>query len=60
MDRMRTAISERYNTHTLYLFMKGVIAKIIAYNNRFPHYDATKKNYSEQTFIFNSSLKKYI
>ena len=57
---MKTVISERYNTHTLYLFIKSVIAKIITYNNGFPHYDATKKNYSEQTFIFNSSLKKYI
>ena len=29
------------------------------YNNRIPHYDATKKNGTEQT-LHNSGLKKYI
>ena len=51
---MKTVTIERWNTHTLYHSVKGIIPKIkniiIVYNNRIPHYEATRKNDNEQTF----------
>ena len=49
VDWMKTVAGERCNIHTLYHYVKGIVPKIIIYNNRIPHYDAPKKNDTEQT-----------
>ena len=48
---MKTVTNERCYIHTLYHSVKGIIPKIIKIcNNHIPHYDATKKDDTEQTF----------
>ena len=44
---MKTVTIERWNTHTIHHSVKGITSKI---TNNIPHYDATIKNDTKQTF----------
>ena len=46
---MKIVASERCNTHNLHHSLKSIFQNITIYNNRIPHYDATKSD-TEQAF----------
>ena len=66
VDFMKTVTSEKCNTHILYHSVKGTIPKIIIYKNLIWHYDATRKNDTENSeAIFRishqrGSVKKFV